>query len=491
MTDVTGDGVGPVASRGRAVLVHPATERAAERAAIEEYPVAYDLPGNGDLTDQLLSPMWTSSRVWWPLFIVSGLLVVLFLYAMAVTFVRGIGAWGNNIPVAWAYGITDFVWWIGIGHAGTFISAFLILLNQHWRASVNRFAETMTLFALINASLFPILHLGRPWFFYWLVPYPATTGVWPSFKSSLPWDVAAISTYFTVSLLFWYLGLVPDLAAARDCAPGLWRRRIYGIFALGWRGSSNEWRHYRVAYTLLAGLATPLVISVHSIVSLDFAITQLPGWHSTIFPPYFVVGAIYSGLAMVLLLILPARRVFRLENIITSAHLSNIAKLMLATGSMLAYSYMCEAFMAWYSGDPYEHYTMLVARPMGPYAVVFWLMICANVVTPQIFWWRKMRTSVVALFIASLLIFAGMWCERFIIIVGSLNRDFLPSSWHFYAPTWVDLSLLFGSIGLFCFLFLAFLRWVPMVPVSEVKRLRFELLRAGGLPRNGRRTVAR
>src|SRR6185437_9955470 len=256
-----------------------------------------------------------------------------------------------------------------------------------------------------------------------------------------------------------------DLAAARDRAPGLWRRRIYGIFALGWRGSSNEWRHYRVAYTLLAGLATPLVISVHSIVSLDFAITQLPGWHSTIFPPYFVVGAIYSGLAMVLLLILPARRVFRLDNIITMAHLSNIAKLMLATGSMLAYSYMCEAFMAWYSGDPYEHYAMLVARPLGPYAVVFWLMLFANVVTPQIFWWKRMRTSVVALFIVSLFVFAGMWCERCIIIVGSLNRDFLPSSWHFYAPTWVDLSLLFGSIGLFCFLFLAFLRWVPMVPV--------------------------
>ncbi|HEY5087012.1 MAG TPA: NrfD/PsrC family molybdoenzyme membrane anchor subunit [Gemmatimonadaceae bacterium] len=483
MTKATDDGTGE-GSRNASLVAARARERVGERAKLDGFPVAYDMPDDGTLTDNLLSPIWTSSSVWWPLFIISGLLVVLFIYAMGVTFVRGIGSWGNNIPVAWAYGITDFVWWIGIGHAGTFISAFLILLNQRWRASINRFAESMTLFALVNASLFPLLHLGRPWFFYWLLPYPATTGVWPNFKSSLPWDVAAVSTYFTVSLLFWYLGLIPDLAAARDRAPGLTRRRIYGIFALGWRGSSEEWRHYRVSYTLLAGLATPLVISVHSIVSLDFAITQLPGWHSTIFPPYFVVGAIYSGLAMVLMLILPVRRVFHLKHIITEAHLSNLAKLMLATGSMLAYSYLCEAFIAWYSGDPYERYTMLVARPMGPYAMVFWLMTCANILTPQIFWWKRMRTSTIALFIASLLVFAGMWCERFIIIVGSLNRDFLPSSWHFYAPTWVDLSLLLGSLGLFCFLFLAFLRWVPMVPLGEVKRLRFELGRdratAGG-----------
>jgi molybdopterin-containing oxidoreductase family membrane subunit len=452
-------------------------DRTRERDMLDGFPIAGEIQDDAALTDTLLAPMWNGSRMWWPLFIVSALLVLLFFYAMAVTFVRGIGAWGNNIPVAWAWGITDFVWWIGIGHAGTFISAFLILLNQRWRASINRFAESMTLFALVNASMFPLLHLGRPWFFYWLLPYPATTGVWPNFKSSLPWDVAAVSTYFIVSLLFWYLGLVPDLAAARDRAPGLMRQRIYGIFALGWRGSSGEWRHYRVAYTLLAGLATPLVISVHSVVSLDFAITQLPGWHSTIFPPYFVVGAIYSGLAMVVMLVLPVRRVFRLENIITRAHLSNLAKLMLVTGSMLAYSYLCEAFIAWYSGDPYEHYAILVARPLGPYAVVFWLMTCANVLTPQIFWWKRMRTSTVALFVGSLLIFAGMWCERFIIIVGSLNRDFLPSSWHFYAPTWVDISLLLGSLGLFSFLFLAFLRWVPMVPLSEVKRLHFELSR--------------
>jgi molybdopterin-containing oxidoreductase family membrane subunit len=440
-------------------------------------PVMRDVPDDDALTTQILTPNWQPSRGWWPLFLISGALSVLFLVGIAVTFTRGIGSWGNNIPVGWAYGITDFVWWIGIGHAGTFISAFLLLLNQRWRASVNRLAEAMTIFALVNASLFPILHLGRPWFFYWLIPYPATTGVWPNFKSSLPWDVAAITTYFTVSLLFWYLGLVPDLATARDRAPGRTRRRIYGIFALGWRGRAVEWQHYRVVYGLLAGLATPLVISVHSIVSLDFSITQLPGWHSTIFPPYFVVGAIYSGLAMLLMLMLPVRRVFHLEHIITEKHLDNIAKLILVTGTMLAYSYLCEMFGAWYSGETVERYSMLVNRPFGPYGVLFWVMTFCNVVTPHIFWWKRLRVNTVVLFIAGALIWVGMWLERFIIIAGSLTRDFLPSSWHVFAPTWVDWSLLIGSIGLFSLLFLTFLRWVPFVPIGEVKRLRYELER--------------
>lgn len=449
--------------------------RADDRSSREQYPLSEPLPNDGVLTTQLLVPLWTSSRAWWPLFLVSGALSVLFLIAVGVTFVRGIGSWGNNIPVAWAYGITNFVWWIGIGHAGTFISAFLLLLNQRWRASINRIAEAMTLFALVNASLFPILHLGRPWFFYWLIPYPATMDVWPNFKSSLPWDVAAIATYFTVSLLFWYLGLIPDLAAARDLAPGRLRRRIYGIFALGWRGRGREWANHRLAYVLLAGIATPLVISVHSIVSLDFSITQLPGWHSTIFPPYFVVGAIYSGLAMVLMLILPIRRVFGLHAIITPRHLDAIAKLMLMTGLMLAYSYLCEAFGTWYSGDTFDKYTILHSRPFGTFGVVFWIMTVANVLTPQLFWSRRLRTNPIVLFVASSIIWIGMWCERFIIIVGSLTRDFLPSSWHVYAPTWVDWSLLIGSVGLFCFLFLAFLRWVPFVPVSEIKEQRYEL----------------
>ena len=446
-------------------------------ALLEPYPVIHDLMDDGALTTRLLAPNWTASRRWWPFFLVSGALTALFVIAMAVTFARGIGAWGNNIPVAWAYGIIDFVWWIGVGHAGTFISAFLLLLNQRWRASINRIAEAMTLFALVNASLFPLLHLGRPWFFYWLLPYPATTGVWPNFKSSLPWDVAAISTYFIVSLLFWYLGLIPDLAAARDWAPGLVRRRIYGVFALGWRGRAREWRQYRLTYTLLAGLATPLVISVHSIVSLDFSITQLPGWHSTIFPPYFVVGAIHSGLAMVLMLVLPIRRAFHLEAVITTHHLDKLGKLLVATGSMLAYAYLCEAFGAWYSADPFARYTMLMARPLGPYAILFWTMTTVNVVTPQLFWSSRARASPVALFIAGALIWVGMWIERFVIIVGSLGRDFLPSSWHSYAPTWVDWSLLVGSVGLFALLFLTFLRWVPFLSLSEIKRLRFDVSR--------------
>lgn len=462
--------------------------RASERAALERYPVIEPLLDDGVITARLLSPNWTSRKGWAPLFITSGALSLLYFFAIGITLVRGIGEWGNNIPVAWAYGITDFVWWIGIGHAGTFISAFLLLLNQHWRASINRIAEAMTLFALVNASIFPLLHLGRPWFFYWLIPYPSTTGVWPNFKSSLPWDVAAISTYFTVSLLFWYLGLIPDLAAARDRAPGLLQRRIYGVFALGWRGRAHEWHHYRLAYTLLAGLATPLVISVHSIVSLDFSITQLPGWHSTIFPPYFVVGAIYSGLAMVLMLILPIRRIFHLEDVITNAHLNNIAKLLLATGSMLAYSYLCEAFTAWYSGDPFDRYMTFTARPLGPYALVFWAMTLVNVLTPQLFWSARLRRNTVVLFAASVLIWAGMWCERFVIIVTSLNRDFLPSSWHTFAPTWVDWSLLLGSLGLFAFLFLAFLRWVPFVSVNEVKKLRYEMGHSQ-LERDGAATV--
>jgi molybdopterin-containing oxidoreductase family membrane subunit len=391
------------------------------------------------------------------------------------TVVTGIGVWGNNIPVAWAYAIINFVWWIGIGHAGTFISAFLLLLNQRWRASVNRIAEAMTLFALVNAGLFPLLHLGRPWFFYWLLPYPTRMSVWPQFKSALPWDVAAVATYFTVSLLFWYLGLVPDLATARDTAPTVRRRKVYGIFALGWRGSAQQWQHYRIAYLLLAGVATPLVISVHSVVSLDFSISQLPGWHSTIFPPYFVVGAIYSGFAMVLILLLPVRRVFGLEDIITRRHLDNMAKLLLTTGLMLAYSYIVEVFIAWYSGDLYERYTYLTARPLGPYSVIFWAMIAANVLTPQLFWFRRLRTSVPVLFAASLVILAGMWTERFIIIVTSLNRDFLPSSWHYYAPTWVDWSILLGTVSFFSLLFLLFIRFVPFVALHEMKQLRYEL----------------
>ena len=427
------------------------------------------------LTDQLLAPLRGTGTVWWILFAVSCVGTALFVFSCWYTVAKGIGVWGNNIPVAWAFAITNFVWWIGIGHAGTFISAFLLLLNQHWRASINRVAEAMTIFALMNAGLFPILHLGRPWFFYWLIPYPATMGVWPNFKSALPWDIAAVTTYLTVSLLFWYAGLVPDLATARDWLDSRLARRIYGIFALGWRGTSSAWRQHRIAMVLLAALATPLVVSVHSVVSLDFAIAQLPGWHSTIFPPYFVVGAIYSGFAMVLLLILPLRYAYRLEHVITERHLDAMAKLTLVMALMLTYAYVVEIFMAWYSHDTPERFTYLFERPFGTYAVLFWIMITCNVVVPQIFWWKRNRKSVGVLLGASAAILVGMWLERFIIIVTSLHRDFLPASWHVYRPTWVDFGLLFGSIGFFGFMFLLFVRFVPFIAISEVKRLRHEL----------------
>ena len=442
---------------------------------VPEWPVLRYDDSDAALTNCLLAPLRGAGRIWWTLFVVSTLGAGVFVGCAWYTFAKGIGVWGNNIPVAWAFAITDFVWWIGIGHAGTFISAFLLLLNQHWRASINRIAEAMTLFALVNAGLFPILHLGRPWFFYWLVPYPATMGVWPNFKSALPWDIAAVGTYFTVSLLFWYAGLVPDLATARDHAKSLWTRRAYGVFALGWRGSRNQWRQHRIAYVLLAAIATPLVVSVHSVVSLDFAIAQLPGWHSTIFPPYFVVGAIYSGFAMVLLLVLPLRWAYGLEDIITERHLDAMAKLTLVMGLMLAYAYAIELFVAWYSNDPHERFTYLIERPFGTYAVIYWIMMVFNIVTPQLFWWKRFRTSVPALLTAAAAILTGMWLERFIIIVTSLHRDFLPASWQFYRPTWVDLGLIFGSVGLFGVLFLLFVRFVPFIAISEMKRLRHSL----------------
>jgi Ni/Fe-hydrogenase subunit HybB-like protein len=433
-----------------------------------------------ELTDRLLTPLWTPSAVWKVLFAVTGLGTLVLIGAVSYTVVTGIGVWGNNIPVAWAYAIINFVWWIGIGHAGTFISAFLLLFQQRWRASINRVAEAMTLIALVNAALFPLLHLGRPWFFYWLIPYPSRMGVWPQFRSALPWDVAAVATYFLVSLLFWYLGMLPDLASARDRAPGRVRRRVYGVFALGWRGAGHHWQQYRTVYVLLAGLAAPLVISVHSIVSLDFAIGQLPGWHSTIFPPYFVVGAVYSGLAMVLVLIVPIRRIFGLNDLITTRHLDNLAKLLLAMAWLLLYSYIVEVFIAWYSGDPDERYIHLLFRPFGSYAWLYWVMLLANVGVPQIFWLAGARASPRVLFAAGVLILLGMWLERFVIIVTSLSHDFLPSSWALYTPTWVDWFILGGSVSLFGLLFLLFLRFVPFVSISELKSLAHEAARELG-----------
>jgi Ni/Fe-hydrogenase subunit HybB-like protein len=430
------------------------------------------------LTDELLSPLWAR----WPRFkyamTLTGAGAAVLFTALGYTAITGIGLWGNNIPVAWAFGIINFVWWIGIGHAGTFISAILLLLEVPWRTSINRFAEGMTLFAIVHAGLFPIFHLGRPWFAYWLIPYPSEMGVWPNFKSSLPWDVVAVTTYLTVSLLFWYTGLIPDLAAARDRAPTLLQRRIYGVFALGWRGDSRHWRHHRIGYLVLGGLATPLVLSVHSVISLDFAITQLPGWHSTIFPPYFVAGAIYSGFAMVVTLMVPARAVFKLDAVITKNHLDNIAKMLLVTGWVVTYAYLVEAFMAWYSGNTYEMYTALVDRPRETYAFVYWVVLFCNCVSVQALWSRKIRTSPGWLFAIAALVQVGMWSERFMLIVTSLHRDFLPSSWRVYVPSWIDWTILGGTCCFFLLLFLTFLRFVPFIPISELKEMRHELAKS-------------
>ena len=446
-----------------------------------EDPLVLGQPTDASLSRQLLSLVWKPrSRGWWAAFAAGAAGAILLASMVTATVVTGIGLWGNNIPVGWAFGIINFVWWIGIGHAGTFISAILYLFEQRWRASINRFAEAMTLFAVLQAALFPMLHLGRPWFGYWLFPYPSTLQVWPQVKSALPWDAAAISTYGTVSLLFWYLGLLPDLAAIRDSAPERWRRRAYGLFALGWRGDERTWAHYRKAYLLLAGLATPLVLSVHSIVSSDFAIGLTPGWHSLIFPPYFVAGAIYSGFAMVLTLLIPARKLFGLEKLVTVRHLENCAKMLLTTGLMVSYGYLVEYFLAWYSNDPTENYQFFVARPTGPNSIFWYFMLLGNVVVPHLFWSKRLRTNVWLLFVLSLVINLGMWSERFVIIVLSLQREYMVSQWGDYSPTWVDLSILFGTMCFFLLLFLLFLRFVPFIGASELKELRRELEHAGG-----------
>ena len=405
---------------------------------------------------------------WYAGFGVSFLFVLLLFASLSYLVVKGIGIWGNNQPVAWAFGITNFVWWIGIGHAGTLISAILLLLRQEWRTSINRFAEAMTLFAVACAGIYPLFHTGRPWLAYWLLPYPNSMGVWPQFRSPLIWDVFAVSTYATVSLLFWFVGLIPDLATLRDRSQSKVGRVIYGTLAMGWRGSARHWHRYDTAYLLLAGLATPLVVSVHTVVSFDFAISILPGWHTTIFPPYFVAGAIYSGFAMVLTLAIPIRAFYGLEDFITSRHLQNMAKVMLVTGLIVAYGYLTEAFIAWYSGDRYEGFVP-INRFTGPYAAAYWSLILCNILIPQLLWFKRVREHVTALFLISLVINVGMWLERFVIIVTSLNRDFLPSSWGMYSPTFWDLSTFAGSIGLFLALLFLFLRFLPMISIFEMR----------------------
>ncbi|HET7404185.1 MAG TPA: NrfD/PsrC family molybdoenzyme membrane anchor subunit [Usitatibacter sp.] len=402
-------------------------------------------------------------------FAVTTALTVLFLVAISYLFATGVGIWGVNQPVAWAFALTNFVWWVGIGHAGTFISAFLLLLRQHWRTSINRFAEAMTIFAVAMAGLMPILHLDRPWFFYWLIPYPDVMNVWPQWRSPLIWDIFAIGTYIIVSILFWYMGLLPDLASLRDRARTRLAQIGYGLFALGWRGEARHWARFETGYLLMAGLATPLVISVHTVVSLDFSYGLVPGWHSTIFPPYFVDGALYSGFAMALVLAVPMRAVFRLREFITDRHLARMAVLMLITGLIVAYSYAVEAFNAFYGGDPYE-IAMIKIRYFGPYAPISWSVIVCNVVIPQALWSMRLRHTPLAVFVLGLVVLLGMWLERFMIIVASLERDFLPSAWHMFYPTFWDLATLAGSLGAFAFLFLLFLRLLPAISMSELRK---------------------
>jgi molybdopterin-containing oxidoreductase family membrane subunit len=422
-----------------------------------------------EITRAVTSPIDNPQpKIWYVLMGISLLLLGLLGVSVAYLIYEGIGIWGLNNPVGWGWAIVNFVWWVGIGHAGTLISAILFLFRQNWRTSINRAAEAMTLFAVMCAGLFPGIHVGRIWVIYWVFPIPNQMSMWPNFRSPLLWDVFAVSTYFTVSLLFWYTGLIPDLATMRDRAKSKLAKVLYGVFALGWRGSNRHWQHYERAYLILAGLSTPLVLSVHTIVSFDFAVSQLPGWHTTIFPPYFVAGAIFSGFAMVLTLMIPIRSIYGLENIITKRHLENTAKIILVTGSLVGYAYMMEFFIAWYGGNPYEAFAF-VNRAFGPYAWAYWIMISCNVLTPQIFWFKWARTNVVVLFVASIFVNIGMWFERFVITVTSLHRDFLPSSWDYYSPTFWDIATYLGTFGLFFTLFLLFLRYLPAVAIAEVK----------------------
>jgi len=446
-----------------------------EKAAVVEAGPPVLAPGHtyATITDKISSIvlLQKTKRGWWFGFAVAFTLLMVLNVAIVSLMRVGVGIWGINIPVAWGFAIVNFVWWIGIGHAGTLISAFLLLMRQPWRQSINRFAEAMTLFAVASAGMFPILHMGRPWLFYWLLPYPDTMGTWPQFRSPLVWDVFAVSTYATISLLFWFVGLLPDLATLRDRAQHRHAQMVYGFLAMGWRGSARHWHRYEMAYLLLAGLATPLVVSVHTVVSFDFTVALVPGWHSTIFPPYFVAGAIYSGFAMVLTLAIPLRQFYGLEDFVTLRHLDNMAKILLATGLIVAYGYLMETFMACYSGPSYDRY-MIINRMTGPYAPVYWTLIACNIAIPlTTLWFAKIRRNVAALFVISLIVQVGMWLERFVIVVTSLHRDTLPSSWGMYYPTVWDWATFAGSIGLFLTLFFLFIRFLPMISIFEMRGL--------------------
>lgn len=422
----------------------------------------------GSVTDTVCGIVESRPQLWWFAALSVSLMVVGLLGASIGWLIwEGTGIWGLNNPVGWGWAIVNFVFWVGIGHAGTLISAVLFLFRQRWRTAINRFAEAMTIFAVICALIFPGIHVGRIWVAYWMFPLPNQMGMWPNFRSPLLWDVFAVSTYFTVSLMFWYVGLVPDLATLRDRAKSKLSYWVYGLLSLGWRGANRHWQNYERAYMLLAGLATPLVLSVHTIVSFDFAVAVVPGWHTTIFPPYFVAGAIFSGFAMVLTLAIPSRAIFGLKDFITIRHIENMTKVILVTGSMVGYAYAMEFFIAWYSASEYESFAF-VNRMFGPYAWAYWVMVSCNVITPQLFWFKKIRTNIKIVFILSIFVNIGMWFERFVITM-SLHRDFMPSAWDYYTPTFFDASIFVGSFGLFFTLFLLFLKFLPAVAMAEIK----------------------
>jgi Ni/Fe-hydrogenase subunit HybB-like protein len=437
---------------------------------IDEAPLVQEGSTLAQVTDDIAGVTEKPAPLgWWICFGLAGMFATLFAVCVGYLFYRGVGVWGNTAPVYWAWDITNFVWWVGIGHAGTLISAILFIFRQKWRTAINRFAEAMTIFAVICALIFPSIHVGRPWLMFYVFPIPNQMTLWPNFKSPLLWDVFAVSTYFTVSLLFWYTGLIPDLATMRDRSLNKWRQRIYGFFALGWRGSNRHWQNYERAYLILAGISTPLVLSVHSVVSMDFATSVIPGWHTTIFPPYFVAGAVFSGFAMVETVLLIARAVFKLHRVVLMRHLELMNKFLLLTSSLVGYAYSMEFFVAWYSGNQYEMAHFLHNRPFGPYWWAWVWMMVPNTLIPQLYWFKRFRTNIPVMFVISIFINIGMWFERFVIIVLSLNRDFLPSSWGYFRPTIIDVGVFTGTIGVFFTLFLLFMRWLPMVAMAEVK----------------------
>ncbi len=427
------------------------------------------------ITDKVSTIVESPTPGWWLIALcITGPIALMGLCCIVYQISNGVGTWGENHPNGWGWDITNFVFWIGIGHAGTLISAILFLTRQKWRTSINRAAEAMTLFAVMCAGIFPAIHVGRFWNAYFLAPIPNANGIWPNFRSPLLWDVFAVSTYFSVSVLFWYVGLIPDLATLRDRAKSRIARFLYGVFALGWRGANRHWRHYEMAYLLLAGLSTPLVLSVHSIVSFDFATSVLPGWHTTIFPPYFVAGAIFGGFAMVLTIMLPAALIFpQINDLITRQHVDKMAKIILLTGSIVGYAYLMELFIAWYSTNKFEGFTFFTARAAfdgkGWYQWAYWAMMFCNVISPQIFWFQSMRNNYIIVFVICQFVNIGMWFERFVIIITSLAQDYLPSSWGHYSPSTTEILTFIGTFGIFLSLFLLFMRFLPMIAISEVK----------------------